>query len=152
MTLTRPAPRRGLSLIEVLLSLAILVLALTAIWRLVNIGTEHGNQARAYNRGSQLAQAKMAEVEAGLVELSPETNGQFEGDDAIWTYAIIVEPAGPPNLYNVTIRVMRWFQGRQIEVVLTQLLFDPTLIGSAAQAEPTGETSGTGMGTGGTSP
>jgi prepilin-type N-terminal cleavage/methylation domain-containing protein len=150
MTLHRPTHRRGLSLVEVLLSLAILVLALTAIWRLVNIGTDHGIQARSYSQGSRLAQGKMAEIEAGMVELSPEITGQFEGEDAAWSFVVIVEPAGPPNLYSVTVRVTRTLQGVPIEVSLAQLMFDPTLVGSAAQAEPAGSSSTTG--TGGTTP
>jgi general secretion pathway protein I len=149
--------RRGLSLLEVLVALAILVLAIVAIGRLVDIGTDRGNDARAYTRGTRLAQAKMAEVEAGLISLSSETEGQFEGDDAAWQFRVTPEPAGPPNLYNVTVRVTLNMQGRPVEIILTQLLFDPTMMGSAAQAErpapPDDTGTGTGMtGMGGTTP
>ncbi|MBM3980201.1 MAG: prepilin-type N-terminal cleavage/methylation domain-containing protein [Planctomycetes bacterium] len=129
-----PAPRRGLSLLEVLLALAILVLALAAIGQLVDAGTERGNDARYYTRGTRLAQGKMAEIEAGLMPLTSEAEGQFDGDDAAWQYKVTPEPAGPPNLFNVTVRVTRT-GGRPLEIVLTQLVFDPTVMGSAAQAE-----------------
>jgi general secretion pathway protein I len=154
--------RRGLSLLEVIVALAILVLAIVAINRLVDIGTDRGTDARAYTRGTRLAQGKMAEVEAGLVSVSSESEGQFENDDAAWSYKVIPEAAGPPNLYTVTVRVTRDIQGRSIEVVLTQMIFDPTMMGSAAQAERpattdttttgTTGTTGTMSGTGGTSP
>lgn len=152
---SRRAPRRGLSLLEVLLSLAILVIALAALSQLVDIGTDRGTDARAYTRGTRLAQSKMAEVEAGLVDLNAESTGQFDGDDAAWTFRVIPEPAGPPNLFTVTVRVSTNNQGRPVEVVLAQVVFDPTKLGSAAQAErpapdDTGTTPGTGMG--GTSP
>jgi prepilin-type N-terminal cleavage/methylation domain-containing protein len=143
----RPA-RRGLSLIEVLLALTILVLALSAIGKLVDIGTDRGNDARATTRGTRLAQAKMAEVEAGLVGVSSETDGQFTGDDGAWSFQVIPQAAGPPNLYTVTVRVSRDLQGRPFEVVLTQMLFDPTKMGTAAQAEITTANTGTGTGTG----
>jgi hypothetical protein len=66
-----------------------------------------------------------------------------------------VEPAGPPNLYTVTVNVFRDVNGLQVVVSVAQMMFDPTLMGSAAQAErppPPDDTatSGTGMtGTGG---
>lgn len=148
------ARRRGLSLIEVLLALAILVMAVAAISRLVDIGTDRGNEARLYTRGARLAQGKMAEVEAGLVSLTSESDGQFDGDDAAWSYHVFVEPAGPPNLYTVTVNVIRDLNGRQVVVSVAQMIFDPTLMGSAAQAQQpaTTDDSGTGTGTGGTSP
>ena len=146
----RPARRAGMSLVEVLLALAILVLALVAIGRLVDIGTDRGNDARAYTRGTRLAQAKMAETEAGMVSLASETDGEFEGDDRVWKFKVTPEPAGPPNLYTVTVRVTRDFQGRPVEVVLAQMIFDPAVTGSAAQAErPAATTDDT---TGGTTP
>jgi general secretion pathway protein I len=149
--------RAGLSLIEVMLALAILLLAMAAIVRLVDIGTERGNAARMQTRGTRLAQAKMAEVEAGTVSLASETQGNFDGDDGAWQFTVTPEPAGPLNLYTVTVRVTTTSQGRQFEVVLSQMMFDPALMGSASQAErpapDTGETTtDPAMGMGGTSP
>ena len=135
MILRRSAPRRGLSLLEVILALAILILALAAIGRLVDIGTDRGAEARFHTRGARLAQSKMAEVEAGLIDLTSQSEGQFEGDDAAWSFTVTPESAGPPNLYAVTVRVTRTLKGLPVEVVLSQLLFDPQLTGSAAQAE-----------------
>ncbi len=150
--------RRGLTLLEILLSLTILVLALTAIGRLVEIGTDRGNEARAYNRGARLAQSKMAEVEAGVIPVSTNSDGQFEGDDLTWSYSVSAEAAGPANLYSVNVRVSTTLKGVPIEVVLTQMVFDPAMTGSAAQAERPAETTDdtttdpTASGTAGTSP
>lgn len=144
--------RRGLSLLEVLLSLTILVLAMTAIGRLVDIGTDRGNEARAYLRGTRLAQSKMAEVEAGLVAVTSNSEGQFEGDDSAWSYSVTSEAAGKPNLYTVSVKVSTSLKGQPIEVVLTQMLFDPAMTGSAAQAERPATTTTASSGTGGTSP
>jgi Tfp pilus assembly protein PilV len=144
-----------MSLIEVLLALAILVLALVAIGRLVDVGTDRATDARMTTAGTRLARAKMAETEAGLVSLASETDGTFDGDDAAWSFKVTPEPAGPPNLYTVTVRVSREIKGRPVEIALAQMLFDPTLMGSAAQAERPAapDPSGTDTtGTGGTSP
>jgi prepilin-type N-terminal cleavage/methylation domain-containing protein len=166
MTPPRRAPRRGLTLLEVLLSLAILAVALAAIGKLVDVGSARGNEARFTIRGARLAQSKMAEVEAGLIPISGGAGGQFTDDDAAWSYQVtsapVSTPASPPNLYTVTVTVSRTFQGVNANVTLTQMMFDPTKLGTAAQAEAatastgtTGTTGTTGSGTtgsGGTSP
>lgn len=131
----RPPARRGLSLIEVLLSLVVLVLSLAAIGQLVEAGTTRAAEARANTRGTRLAQGKLAEAETGLVPVGTESAGAFDGEDADWSYTVSWEPAGPPNLFTVTCTVTRTVQGRPIEIALNQLIFDPTLMGSAAQAE-----------------
>ena len=156
MTL-RPAPARpGLSLVEVMLALTILLFALAAIGSLVDVGIGHGNDARMQVRGTRLAQSKMAEVEAGVIPLDSEATGTFEGDDAAWQFTVTPEAAGPPNLYTVTVRVSRG-SGKTTEIVLKQMVFDPTMTGSAAQAErpapaDTSTTDTTTTTTGGTSP
>ena len=140
MTLRRPArpARRGLSLIEVVIALTILVLAMAAIGQLVDIGTDRGSDARAYSRGCRLAQSKMAEVESGIIDPSTgSASGQFDptGDDAAWSYQVNSTAAAPANLYTVTVTVSRDVRGRQLQVSLTQMMFDSKLVGSSAQAE-----------------
>lgn len=153
---TSRRPRRGMSLLEVLLALTILVVSIAGISRLVDVGSGRAIDSRALTRGARLAQNKMAEVEAGVTALDTETSGNFEEvEDQNWEYTVTPEAAGPPNLYNVTVRVKCVFQGRPAEVVLTQLIFDPAMTGSTAQAErPAAETEPAtdGSTTGGTTP
>jgi general secretion pathway protein I len=148
-------PRRGLSILEVLLALTILTIALAALSQLTDLGTSRAADARAYTRGARLVQNKMAEVEAGIVELTGESNGNFDGDDAGWEYTVTPESTGPPNLYTVTVRAKYIRAGKPLEVVLTQLVFDPAQTGSTAQAErpapPETDPAG-GTTTGGTTP
>jgi hypothetical protein len=127
--------RAGLSLVEVLLALTILMIGLGALSRLTDIGTERAADARAYTRGARLVQNKMAEVEAGVVGLDGATSGSFDGDDAGWEFTVTPEPTGPPNLYNVTVRAKYIRGGKPLEVALAQLVFDPAMTGSTAQAE-----------------
>ena len=152
----RSSVRPGLSLIEVLLSLAILVIALAAISQLVDAGSDRAAAARNATRGARLAQGKMAEVEAGVVSLTSSTEGDFTDEDAAWKFSVIPEPSGPPNLYTVTVKVTLETKGQLNEFVLTQMIFDPMMMGSAAQAErpppadPAADPATTGMG--GTTP
>lgn len=130
-----PSPLRGgLSLIEVLLAMAIMLLSLGAIGWLVDFGSDRGLEARFQSRGTRLAQAKMAELEAGVISLQGGGSGTFDTDPE-WSWSVASQQQGPPNLYQVTVTVSRDFRGRPFDVSLSQLLFDPTLMGSAAQAE-----------------
>jgi len=133
VTPARP-PRRGLSLVEVMLALAIMLIALAAIGQLVGIGADAGEQARSHARGTRLAQAKMAEVEAGVVSVQEAATGTFDADPG-WQWAVAPAPQGPPNLYAVTVTASRDIRGKKFEVALTQLVFDPKMMGTAAQAE-----------------
>lgn len=150
-------PRRGISLIEVLLSLAIFLLALVAIGRLVDFGSDRAQDAQLQTRGTRLALAKMAEVEAGVISVQSGGAGDFPEEPG-WSWSVEPQPTGPPNVYQVTVRVTRDLNGKPFEVSLTQIVYDPALIGSAAQAEKTttdsssggsGTTGGTGGTTGG---
>jgi hypothetical protein len=106
---------------------------MVAIGRLVDVGTDHGIEARLHVRGSRLAQAKLAEVEAGVVGVEGGS-GTFDTDPD-WSWAVEAEQQGPPNLYRVTVRVSKDDRGRPFELTLTQMVFDPARAGSAAQAE-----------------
>ena len=132
-----------MSLIEVLLGLTILLLSLVAIGQLVDIGSDRGMDARLHVRGARLAQAKMAEVEAGVVNLQGGSSGTFD-DEPDWSYTVEPTAPGPANLYLVTVKVSRDVKGRPFEVTLSQHMMDPTKMGTAAQAEkPTTDTTTT---------
>lgn len=126
--------RAGLSLIEVLLALAIMLLALVAIGRLVDVGLDRSLDAQFQTRGTLLAESKLAEVEAGVIPIQSGGNGTFEEDPA-WSWTVEPTPSGPANLYQVTVTVSRASPGRPFSVSLTQLILDPAIVGSAAQAE-----------------
>jgi general secretion pathway protein I len=130
----RPARRPGLSLLEVILALAIFLLSLVAIGGLVDSGSERGMAAALEAAGSRLAQSKMAEVEAGALPVSTTSSGVFD-DDPLWNWS--VEPGSPPapNVYPVTVRVWRMLGTRVHEVVLTQMIYDPAMMGTAAEAQ-----------------
>jgi hypothetical protein len=141
----------------VLLGLVIMLLALVAVGRLVDIGTERSVETQVQTRGTRLAQSKMAEVESGALPLDSSSGGTFDPEEPDWSWSVEPQPAGPPNVYQVTVRVSRDLRGRTFEVSLSQTLFDPTMMGTAAQAERpveavgSGTTTGTGTSTSGTS-
>jgi len=131
--------RSGLTLIEVLLSLAILVMALAAIGRLVDIGTDRGNDARMHGTAARLASSKLGEFESGAVSFEVTTGDFADLGEPGWSWQAAVEPHAT-NLYLVTVTVTRDVGGRPYSFSLAQMMFDPTMLGAAAEAaRPTTE-------------
>ena len=129
--LTRPPQRAGLSLLEVLVALAIFLISLASIAGLVDFGAERAQAASMTTLGTRLAQAKLAEIEAGVSPPNSSESGTFE-DEPDWTFAVEPGAALAANTYPVTVRVSREMGGRHYEVVLTQVIFDPAFQGKAA--------------------
>src|SRR5438874_1378399 len=71
----RPRLRRGLTLLEVIVSTAIFLIALVALVQLVSIGHENGRNARDQTDALQKAQAKLALVIAGDPDYPISTGG-----------------------------------------------------------------------------
>jgi general secretion pathway protein I len=146
--------RPGISLLEVLLALAIFLLALVAIGQLVDLGIDHALDSQAQATATRLAQSKLAEVEAGVIPLDGSSpSGTFDVETE-WSWNVSSTQANIPNLYTVTVQVSRQFRNRQFQVTMTQLVFDPNMMGNAQEAQKpqTTSSSGTtsGSGTGGT--
>ena len=140
----RPRSRAGLSLLEVLIALAIFLMSLAAIAGLVDFGAERAQAAAMTTLGTRLAQSKLAEVEAGLVAPNSTESGNFD-DEPDWTYRLEPGAALAANTYPVTVTVRRELGGRKYEVVLTQVVFDPAFMGTAAAAvKPAATTATTG--------
>ena len=127
--------RTGLSLLEVLVSLAIFLIALSAIATLIDTANTQASDAAGTNTATRLAQSKLGEVEAGLIGVADGGSGQFEGDDAVWSWEVTSAATGVINLYDVSVRVYRP-EGRPLEVTLHQTIYDPALMNNAATAQP----------------
>jgi len=117
----------------VLLALAILLLALTAIGQLVDMGADRELDGRLQTQASRLIQAKLAEFESGAAPLE-SGSGSFEGDDAGWTWTATIEPQSTPNLYLVKISATRDLKGKPVTIEMSQMIFDPAMLGTAAEA------------------
>lgn len=126
--------RPGLSLLEVLLSLAIFLMSLASIAQLVDIGTERASDTILQNTGTRLAQSLMAEVEAGVIDPASGGSGTFSLESE-WSWQVTSEPTAVPNLYTITATAFREIQGNRFQVSLTQMVMDPTTIGTAAEAQ-----------------
>jgi len=150
----RPGRRAGMSLLEVLVAMAVVLMCLTGIGRLVDAGTDRAMDAKFQTVGTRLALSKMAEVEAGVIPVSGGGSGDFadDGDDP-WQWTVDATPSDATNAYDVVVTVSRPYRGQTFSVKLAQTIYDPQAIGTATEANPTPlvppSTSGT-TGTGGT--
>lgn len=142
------SPRRGLSLLEVLVALAIFLFSLAALSQLVEIGSNSARDVQWLGQASMIAQSRMSAVMAGIVPLSGQPESSCD-EDSDWMWSMEAELADAPGLYRVKVTVSRQRpDGSRFETVLNQFVLDPTVRGSTdGSATGSDDTSGTTTGT-----
>lgn len=141
------APRAGLSLMEVLVSLAIFLMALTALTFLVNNSSNLAGDARARARAAQLARSKINEMAAGALPLESQPDGSFE-DEPLYRWSADVGEGATTGLLNVSVTVTyKPDDPYPLKVTMSRIILDPKYTGSTqdvpAQPDVTAEESGT---------
>lgn len=127
---TRPAsPRRGLSLLEVLVALTIFLLSFVAIGRLVTLASDRALDVEQQSQATRLAQSKLNEVVAGALPLQG-ASGSFD-EDPDWQWSVDAEPGSVSSLWTVTVTVSRPSPDGDITSTLSQMVLDPSARGSA---------------------
>ena len=115
----------GFSLLEVILSMAILGGALVVIGALVNIGYRHALSARLRSEANILCDTKMAEVAAGVLDLEPVSGSPIE-ESPDWNCSVFIEPSGQNGLLLVNVRVTNnQTEGVPITVDVSRFMPDP---------------------------
>jgi prepilin-type N-terminal cleavage/methylation domain-containing protein len=128
--------RRGLSLLEVLVSLVIFLLGMIAIGRLLDIAGDQAFQIKLQSQATQLCQAKLAEVQAGVVPLSSQGDMPFD-DAPDWNWSLDAQQDSGTGLWQVKIKVSRQdVTGPKVECELNQFMLDPSLRGNTLVAAP----------------
>jgi type II secretion system protein I len=93
-----PAGRGGLTLLEVILSLAILGVAMAVISQAAWSGLENARMARELVQAELLAENVMAELLSGIRPLLSTQDSTFEEDDSLedpeqWLYSVDITPS-----------------------------------------------------------
>jgi Tfp pilus assembly protein PilV len=126
--------RRGISLLEVLIALAIFLMSVIVLGRLVILAGERGQEAQYLSEATQICQSKLAEVLAGAVPLTPQSDVPLD-EDSSYTWSLECSPAEYANLWDVTVRVGRKRpDGSRVECELSQRVLDPSVRGSTFDA------------------
>jgi type II secretion system protein I len=157
-----PSARRGLSLLEVMLALAILGGALAVIGELTRLGARNAEMARDQTIAQRLCANKMSELSAGLLVPQAVTLAPVEEleDQKTWLYSIEVEQLPQTGMIGVWVTVeqspdivsrpvsytlVRWMMDPQYATTTTDDLTGQT---TSSSASATGSSSGASSATG----
>lgn len=100
----RQLPPSGFTLLETLLAMGIFVAAAALLSRLVLLGIENAEYSLLQSRALNLAQSRLAQLEAGIL-LAEETGPLPAEEDPDWRWSLSVEPLDDVGLYRVEVRV-----------------------------------------------
>ncbi len=110
--------RRGLSLLEVILAVAILGGCLAVTGELVRMGVRHAEEARELTRAQLLCESKMEEIAAGVTALESASMVPFETDPD-WTYTVDASPLDTQQLTLVRVTVQELESDRLYPIAFT---------------------------------
>jgi type II secretion system protein I len=125
-----------MSLLEVLVALAIFIMALAALGQLVQLGLEQAVEAERQTTAVRLAQSQLAEIEAGSVGIDGGS-GEFTDQELktdgtpLWKWEALSVPTATANVYDVTVTISLT-TGEPFTLTLSQLIFDPAYLSGAA--------------------
>jgi type II secretion system protein I len=154
--LPTPSLRRGLTLLEVILGLAIFVGSIAVVSKLMELGVRASQFARLHTRAVMLAESKMGELVAGVVSLDAGGGDVFTEDPA-WQWELSVSNGPVDGLRWVSVTVSPASSGElatnrePVEFTLSRWLLDPSYsanLDSADSSSSSGSGSGSGTGTG----
>jgi len=131
----RCCDRAGITLLEVIVSLAIFLFSIVALAHLVNVATDRALQAQLKQQAGFMCQSKLAEIAAGAESLTSQNDAAFP-ESADWQWSSECSEATVPGLWKVKVRVSRTIPSGRIEVALTQFVLDPALRGSTSDPAP----------------
>ena len=135
MRLEARQKRKGLSLLEVIVSTAIFFLSVIAIYGLLDMGQRNGENARQRGQALRIAEARLAEAAAGVLALESASGDESACPGYQWE--VTCESFGNlAGLMKVTARSFHKSEPKRSLVSVSQLVLDPTLQGSLMDGVP----------------
>lgn len=140
--MTARSSRTGVTLLEVIVSMAIFLLSVIAIFELLFAGTERASDARQQTRTSLRCQGKLAEIIAGSESLQgPSSYTNFADDDPdkdlMWRMSAEIAD-DKEMLYMVKVWVKADLPGGGVvESQLSQMVLNPAMRGTTFDAPKT---------------
>lgn len=135
MRLEARQKRKGLSLLEVIVSTAIFFLSVIAIYGLLDMGQRNGENARQRGQALRIAEARLAEAAAGVLALESASGEESACPGYQWE--ISCESFGNlAGLMKVTARSFHKNEPQRSLVSVSQLVLDTTLQGSLMDGVP----------------
>jgi Tfp pilus assembly protein PilV len=124
-----PGARSGLTLLEVIVSMAIFLMSFIAIASLMNMGQMQAVEVQLQATALQKAQSKMSDVICGSEPLGSQSSVPFTEDTTgKWTWSMEADQdASVTGLWLVKITVSYPLDNDQFTVSLTEKVLDPTI-------------------------
>ena len=113
---------QGFTLLEVMVSLAIIAIAFTAVLKLHSDSIEMLISSRVHTRASELAQYKMTEIEIAGLKNIPFMSGEFGDSAPEYSWNINIEPTDLGPWVKVTVNVSNRNIGKGGEFNLTEYM------------------------------
>ena len=104
--------RRGFTLLEVMIALAILAAALVTLFAQQAASIRQGNEARIVTRATFLAQERMAEVLARQRLQTGEEQGEVQEGSPAFQWRTAVEETDLTGMKRITV-IVQWKEGEQ---------------------------------------
>lgn len=144
--------RKGLSLLEVMLTLAILGVAVAILSQAMNLAADNGIRAKELMSAQLAGESKMAEIVAGAVPMSTGawTPIVASGSSKSWYFQVTIVPAEQPNMKGVQVAITDSPNGelrKPIDYKLVRWIIDPEL-GLDKLPDPNAQGSNSGSSTG----
>jgi Tfp pilus assembly protein PilV len=145
-------PRRGLSFLEVLVSLAIFLLALGALTQLMTISSEQALAIQIRSQAAVYAQSQLAKIASGIQSITDSVENTPLDEDSDYNWSMTSQATVVNGLYSVTVTVSRDLgNDRKIDFVMAQMILDPAVVGSNQDQSAQGMSSSSGSGSSGSS-
>lgn len=116
--MTGTSARRGLTLLEIVLSLVIFGGSMVALSQLASSGSRAAVQGRLKTQATIRCEAKLNEVLAGI-EPMQSTSGVAFPDNSSWTWSMVVTPSSHPELVQLDVSVSHQGRSRLANVNVT---------------------------------
>lgn len=141
---SRQGNRRGVSLLEVLLALAIFLMAFAALSQLSRTGMNAAVRSRLQTNAIIRCESRLAELAAGIEPLENASDQPFQ-DDPNWRWSLQIGAGPHPDLLllNVSTRYVGQNDYASTGYSMSRLIRDPAVWDEAADSSST-TSSGTG--------
>jgi type II secretion system protein I len=143
--------RRGFSLLEVILALALLAGAVAVLGEVNRLALRNATAARDLARAQMLCESKMAEIVSGITSPSPVSKSQFDADteaaaedDSRWVYSIDTQTTDEEGLIAVRVTVTKDLPEGQhpVEFSLVRWMEDPNAASQQSSSDGNSTNSG----------
>jgi Tfp pilus assembly protein PilV len=134
--------RRGLSLLETIVSVAIMMISLGAIHELMDLAGRQALEVKTRSLAAQECQSKLNEFSCGALGMNSQGGpcDYIEG----WEWSVDAQQFEVDGLWQVTVTVRKTNSDKPMdEVSLSQIILDPGKRGNPIDEPPPPETSNT---------